>query len=169
VSDLPGSLRKSLEPVDILPDELDINEDDDIFSQPEADEFGRDFARVLKKSPLFRKIWSGGRDEQRHLKLKLQVSTDSKGRLLYNGKPYKRNTWCRYFVGDVELFGPPRIIRQMGRAAREEHNHLNDNPEISILTARGEAIRLDACPCGGELLKDRRGVLYCSKCFIIYE
>jgi hypothetical protein len=114
-------------------------------------------------------MWSGGRDEKRHLILRLQINTDSKGRLIYNGKPYKKNTWCRYFVGDVELYGPPKVIRQMGRPAREHHNPLNDNPEISIITAKGQVLRLDACPCGGELLKDRRGALYCSRCFIIYE
>jgi hypothetical protein len=57
----------------------------------------------------------------------------------------------------------------MGRPAREQHNPLNTNPEISIITEKGQVLRLDACPCGGELLKDRRGVLYCSKCFIVYE
>jgi hypothetical protein len=148
---------------------LEDIEDDELFAQPETDEFGRDFARCLKKSPSFRNMWSGGRDEKRHLTLRLQISTDSKGRLLYNGKPYKKNTWCRYFVGDVELYGPPKVIRQMGRPAREQHNPLNDNPEISIITEKGQVLRLDACPCGGELLKDHRGALYCSKCFIIYE
>jgi hypothetical protein len=46
---------------------------------------------------------------------------------------------------------------------------MNSNPEISILTENGNVLRLDACPCGGALLKDHRGALYCSDCFLIYE
>ena len=42
-------------------------------------------------------------------------------------------------------------------------------PEISIYTKKGELLRLDACPCGGELQQDRRGFLYCKECSIIYE
>jgi hypothetical protein len=144
-------------------------EEGELFTQPTTEEFGRDFARYLKKTPSFRYIWSGSLEEQQHLTLRLQISTDSKGRLLYNGKPYKKNSWCSYFVGDCKLYGPPKVIRQMGRVAREIPNPANVHPEISILTARGEVLRLDACTCGGELVMDHRGVLYCSNCFVIYE
>jgi hypothetical protein len=143
-------------------------EERDLFTQPSTEDFDRDFARVLKKTPSFRTIWSGGREEQ-HLTLRLQVGIDSKGRLLYNGKPYRRNTWCRYFVGDCELFGPPKVIRQMGRPAKEIPNPVNDRPEIIVPAAHGEIIRMNTCTCGGELLMDHRGVLYCSRCFTIYE
>jgi hypothetical protein len=57
----------------------------------------------------------------------------------------------------------------MGRTAREVPNPANDKPEIIILDAQGEIIRMNTCTCGGELLMDHRGALYCSRCFTIYE
>jgi len=160
------SLCNSLNSDNIIQGRSVIDEEREF--QPTTEDFGRDFTRCLVKSPQFRAIWLGGCVEQ-HLILRKQIDIDERGRLLYNGKPYKRNTWCRYFMGDCELYGPPKVIRQMGRIAKEVPNPANNNPEISIVTVGGEVLRLDACPCGGELIRDHRGALYCSNCFIIYE
>lgn len=101
--------------------------------------------------------------------MRKQIDVDKKGRLIYNGKPYTRDSWCCYTSGGCELYGPPKVIRLLGRVAREIPDPINNNPEISILTEKGDILRLDACPCGGELLMDHREVLYCSDCHLIYE
>ena len=137
-------------------------------SIPSTEDFGKDFARCLAKSPSFRRIWMGG-PEELHLILRKQIDVDKNGRLIYNGKPYNKDTWCCYYIGDCELYGPPKVIRQMGRIAKEVPYPANNNPEIGILTEKGDVLRLDACPCGGELLLDHRGDLYCSDCHLIYE
>jgi hypothetical protein len=134
---------------------------------PGTEDFGIDFIRCLAKSPMFSRIWEGG---PRGLHLRLRKQVDEKdGHLIYNGKPYNRDTWGCYYVGDCQFYGPPLVIRQMGRMAKEIPDDLNTHPEISIQTQKGDTLRLDACPCGGDLRKDRRGALYCSECFMIYE
>jgi hypothetical protein len=107
---------------------------------------------------IFEDIFTGGLPPECHLELKCQVAEKS-GRLIYNGKRYTRGLRWR----------PPKVIWMMGRLAKELPNPYNNNPEISIETQSGEVLRLDACPCGGELLLDHRQVLYCAKCFKIYE
>lgn len=80
--------------------------------------------------------------------------------LLYNGHLYNRNSWS---------WRPPKFIRLQGRQAKESADPRNNHPEIVIFTVHGDALWLDACPCGGELLMDNNENLYCSKCKIIYE
>lgn len=138
------------------------------FVVPATEDFGKDFLKCLAKSPMFRCLWQGG-PEELHIILRKQVDVNERGQLIYNGKPYNRDTWSCYYIGDSRYYGPPLVIRQMGRMAKEIPDDMNSNPEISILTENGNVLRLDACPCGGELLKDHRGVLYCSDCFSIYE
>ena len=50
---------------------------------------------------------------------------DKNGRLMYNGKPYTKDTWCCYNNGGCEIYGPPRVIRQLGRVAREIPDRIN--------------------------------------------
>jgi len=66
------------------------------------------------------------------------------------------------------MYGPPKVIRQQGRLAKEEPDEANTHPEIIIFTAKGEALNLDACPCGGELIMDDDGSLYCKECGVFY-
>ena len=115
---------------------------------------------VFEKDKAFRTIWEGGILKGCSLKIRCQVSLDPKGRLLYNGRLYNRNSWS---------WRPPKFIRQQGRLAKESTDPRNNHPEIVIYTMSGRALLLDACPCGGELLMDRNGYLYCSSCKIIYE
>lgn len=163
---MPASLCNCVNSEDILNSGFDNNEGR-LFI-PLTEDFGEDFLKCLAKSPTFRRLWQGG-PEELHLILRKQVDETENGRLIYNEKIYNRDTWGCYYVGDSQFYGPPLVIRQMGRMAKETPNPLNSNPEISILTEKGAVLRLDACPCGGELLKDHRGALYCSNCFEIYE
>ncbi len=64
---------------------------------------------------------------------------------------------------------PPNFVRQQGREAKEEHNSRNNHPEIYLTTLNGEELKLDACPCGGELVKDRCECLYCRDCGMVYN
>lgn len=116
--------------------------------------------RFFERDAAFRHIWEGGILRGYSLKIKCQVSIDSKGRILYNGRLYNRNSWS---------WRPPKFIRQQGRLAKESTDPRNNHPEIVIYTMKGKALLLDACPCGGELLMDNNENLYCSKCKIIYE
>jgi len=116
--------------------------------------------KLFEKDKAFRHIWEGGILRGCSLILKCQVSFDSKGRLLYNGRLYNRNSWS---------WRPPKFIRMQGRLAKESADPRNNHPEIVIFTVGGEALWLDACPCGGELLMDNNENLYCSECKIIYE
>lgn len=134
---------------------------------PVTEDFGKDFIRCLAKSPMFNRLWQGGPGEL-HLRLRIQISEDKDGRLLYNEKPYNKDTWCCYFWGDCQMYGPPKIIRQQGRPAKELADAANTHPEIIIITKNGEEMRLDACPCGGDLIKDDDGSLYCKKCGEVY-
>ena len=122
------------------------------------DEYTESELKALSKDTSFRPIWSGGTIGG-HLRIKCQVAEEG-GLLIYNGRKYHRSQ---------HGYRPPKIIRMMGRMAKESTDPMNDNPEISILTAQGKILRLDACPCGGELVMDHREVLYCAKCFAIYE
>jgi hypothetical protein len=162
---MSASLCNCLNSEDILHSGYDSNEGR-IFI-PITEDFGKEFIKCLARSPMFSRLWEGG---PRGLHLRLRKQVDEKdGRLIYNGKPYNRDTWGCYYVGDCQFYGPPLVIRQMGRMAKEIPDDLNTHPEISIQTQKGDTLRLDACPCGGDLRKDRRGALYCSECFIIYE
>lgn len=114
--------------------------------------------KALWKDDAFRPIWTGG-IMHCHLSIKCQVAEES-GKLIYNGKLFNREKWS---------WRPPKVIRLQGRPAREYTDPQNNNPEISIITVRGDIIWLDACPCGGELLMDHRGFLYCKECSIVYE
>ena len=116
--------------------------------------------KVFERDKAFRTIWEGGILRGCSLKIRCQISVDSDGHLLYNGRRFSRSSWS---------WRPPKFIRQQGRLAKESTDPRNNHPEIVIYTMRGEALLLDACPCGGELLMDSNENLYCSKCKIIYE
>ena len=116
-------------------------------------------ARALARDKGFTQIWQGGMLTGRHLVLKLQISFNKKGRLLYNGRPYNRDSWT---------WRSPKFIRLQGREAKEEPNSYNNHPEIYLTTLNGQELRLDACPCGGELLRDRCEYLYCRECGMVY-
>lgn len=114
--------------------------------------------KALKRDTAFQKIFSGGVLHCR-LSLRCQVA-EAGGRLIYNGRPFNRSQWS---------WQPPKIIRMQGRRAKEFGDPRNNHPEISIYTEGGELLRLDACPCGGELLMDHNYNLYCANCNIIYK
>ena len=114
--------------------------------------------KALRKDKAWISIDSGGTIHA-HLCIRCQVA-EKDGRLIYNGRPYNRGCWS---------WRPPKIIRMQGRLARETTDPRNEHPEIIIITQNGKALQLDACPCGGELLKDHRGFLYCGSCYEIYE
>lgn len=114
--------------------------------------------KILRKDKAFHAILTGGVIAG-HLSLRCQVQ-EKDGRLIYNGRPYSRACWS---------WRPPKVIRNQGRIAKEYSDPRNNNPEISIYTESGKLLRLDACPCGGELLMDHRGFLYCNKCNTVYE
>ena len=117
-------------------------------------------AKALSRDRGFETIWKGGILKGCHLVLKLQVSFNAKGRLLYNGKTYNRDSWT---------WRPPKFIRLQGREAKEEPNSRNNHPEIYLTTLNGQELKLDACPCGGELVKDRCECLYCRDCGMVYN
>lgn len=114
--------------------------------------------KALFKDKAFMRIWDGGISQQ-SLKIHSMVS-EERGRLILNGRKFTRSSWD---------WRPPQVIRGQGRLAKEYSDPRNNHPEISIYTVGGEMLRLDACPCGGELLMDHNYNLYCSKCKIIYE
>ena len=121
------------------------------------DYYSEDELKALRKDVGFRSILDGG---VRHCHtLRCQVA-EKNGRLIYYGKPFRRSQWS---------WQPPKIIRVQGRLAKESSDPRNNHPEISIYNERGELQRLDACPCGGELLMDHNYNLYCVDCSIIYE
>lgn len=115
---------------------------------------------ALLEDRTFASIWRGGLPEGCRLVLRCQLGEDAQGRILYNGRPFNRSSWT---------WRPPKFIRLQGRLARENSDPRNNNPEISLYTQDGEVLKLDVCPCGGELLIDRNGYLYCEKCCIIYN
>lgn len=81
-------------------------------------------------------------------------------RLLYRGHQFSMSEWPSHL--------PPKFIQIQGRSAKEEFSIYNDRPEIHIQTRSGAVLTLDACPCGGRLVLDRNGDLYCEVCFQIY-
>lgn len=122
------------------------------------EEYTEDELKILGKDKAFKNILNGGKLKG-PLKIKLQVA-ERNGHLIYNGRPYNRSCWS---------WRPPKIIRLQGRSAKELSDPINNRPEISIYTNDGKIIRLDRCPCGGELLMDHNYNLYCKNCSIIYE
>jgi len=114
--------------------------------------------KALRKDRGFWQILDGSKLHC-HLTIRCQVDDES-GRLIYNGRPYSRSSWS---------WRPAKVIRQMGRIAKEVPDPRNTHPEISIYTERGKLLRLDACPCGGDLILDHNYNLYCEKCNLIYE
>jgi hypothetical protein len=122
------------------------------------DDYGPALEKALKKDKAWQAISSGGMMQCR-LIIRCQVAEEG-GHLIYNGRRFNRGCWS---------WRPPKVIRLQGRTAREYPDPINEHPEITIITEKGQLLRLDACPCGGELVKDHRGVLYCEKCSICYE
>lgn len=113
----------------------------------------------FESDPAFHAIWAGGFPSGVHLSLKLQVATDHKGRLLYNGRLYNRDSWT---------WQPPKFIRLQGRHAKDIIDFRNYPAKAYIITQKGDVIELDACICGGELLYDHNEELYCSACGAMY-
>ena len=133
---------------------------DPIDSDPETYFATPSEAKALSRDRGFETIWKGGILKGCHLVLKLQVSFNAKGRLLYNGRTYNRDSWT---------WRPPKFIRLQGREAKEEPNSRNNHPEIYLTTLNGQELKLDACPCGGELVKDSCECLYCRDCGTVYD
>ena len=75
--------------------------------------------KCISKDKGFSPIWKGGILHGAHLILKIQVSEDAWGRLLYNGRPYNRNSWS---------YMPPKFIRLQGRQAKEYSSFYNNYP-----------------------------------------
>lgn len=123
------------------------------------DEYDPATEKALGKDSAWQRINDGGLLHCR-LIIRCQVGEDLDSHLLYNGRRYTRRVWS---------WRPPKIIRMQGRLAREYSDPRNEHPEIIIITQNGEALKLDACPCGGELIMDHRGFLYCASCHLIYE
>ncbi len=128
------------------------------------------FAKYLKKSPRFRYIWVG-KIADVHIKIQSLLEYDSKGRLLYRGNPYNKDTWTAFFVVDNLLWGPPPVIRDQGRYAKEQFDPRNDYPTEVVEDNHGNKLRvLRYCDgCGGDLEYDHRMVLYCKKCFLEFK
>lgn len=144
------------------PEMNSLNSHNIIFSQTNTIEEMQDYSdaemQSLRKDKGFLQILNGG-IRHCHLSLRCQVAEEA-GRLIYNGRPFNRSQWS---------WQPPKVIRMQGRRAKEYGDPRNNHPEISILTEGGQVLRLDACPCGGELEMDHNYNLYCLKCFRIYE
>jgi hypothetical protein len=115
--------------------------------------------KALKKDKAFMRIWDGGIMQDQEIEIRSMV-TEENDRVILNGRKFTRSSWD---------WRPPAIIREQGRLAKEYSDPRNNHPEITIITQGGQVLRLDACPCGGELEMDRNYNLYCTKCFRIYE
>jgi hypothetical protein len=115
--------------------------------------------KALKKDKAFMRIWDGGIMQDQEIKIRSMV-TEENDRVILNGRKFTRSSWD---------WRPPAIIREQGRLAKEYSDPRNNHPEISIYTEGGKLLRLDACPCGGELRMDHNYNLYCEKCNTIYE
>lgn len=148
-----GTLPKQIAQNNIIFSQNYINEEDEILSEDEL--------KLLKKDRAFMRIWDGGIiGEKTPLYIKSIVSVDEKNRLYLNGRRFTRSSWS---------WRPPPIIRHQGRMAKDYPDPMNEHPHIRVEDERGDLIWTDKCVCGGELLKDHRGYLYCIKCNIIYE
>ncbi|MCK9570802.1 hypothetical protein M0R72_17770 [Candidatus Pacearchaeota archaeon] len=115
--------------------------------------------KALQKDKAFMRIWDGGVMVGQEIDIRSMV-TEENDRVVLNGRKFTRSSWD---------WRPPQIIRGQGRLAKEYSDPRNNHPEISIYTEGGKLLRLDACPCGGELEMDHNYNLYCLKCFRIYE
>ena len=112
----------------------------------------------ISKDTGFSPIWKGGILHGAHLILKIQVSKDAWGRLLYNGRLYNRSSWT---------YMPPKFIRLQGRQAKEFSSFYNNYP-TDIIEVDEEKVRIRrTCDCGGKLVYDKRAWLYCEKCHLI--
>ncbi|VVB63975.1 Uncharacterised protein [uncultured archaeon] len=106
----------------------------------------------------FSPIWKGGILHGAHLILKIQVSEDEQGRLLYNGRLYNRRSWS---------YMPPKFIRLQGRLAKEYSSYYNNYPTDTIeVDDKKFRIRL-TCNCGGKLVYDKQAWRYCEECYLI--
>ena len=114
--------------------------------------------KCISKDVGFSPIWKGGILRGAHLILKIQVSEDAQGRLLYNGRLYNRSSWT---------YMPPKFIRLQGRQAKEFSSFYNNYP-TDIIEVDEEKVRIRrTCDCGGKLVYDKRAWLYCEKCHLI--
>jgi hypothetical protein len=114
--------------------------------------------KCISKDIGFSPIWKGGILHGAHLILKIQVSEDTRGRLLYNGRLFNRSSWS---------YMPPKFIRLQGRQAKECASIYNNYP-TDIIEEDDQKIRIRRnCGCGGKLVYDKRAWLYCEKCHLI--
>jgi hypothetical protein len=114
--------------------------------------------KCISKDIGFSPIWKGGILHGAHLILKIQVSEDTRGRLLYNGRLYNRSSWS---------YMPPKFIRLQGRQAKECSSFYNDYP-TDVIEVDDEKVRIRrTCGCGGKLVYDKRAWLYCEKCHLV--
>jgi hypothetical protein len=115
--------------------------------------------KALRKDKAFMRIWDGG-VMACSLEVRSMVTVDDQDRLYLNGRRFTRSSW---------RWRPPPIIRHQGRLAKDYPDPTNEHPLIRVENEKGDLIWQDKCVCGGELIKDSRGYLYCVKCNIIYE
>ena len=140
----------SLNSYDVINLQTIINQEMDNYSDHEL--------KCISKDTGFSPIWKGGILHGAHLILKIQVSEDALGRLLYNGRLYNRSSWT---------YMPPKFIRLQGRQAKEFSSFYNNYP-TDIIEADDEKVRIRrTCGCGGKLIYDKRAWLYCEKCHLI--
>lgn len=101
---------------------------------------------------------------------RLSYSPTDPAKLIYTPKRFNRDSWTSYLAGDILLYGPPKVIRQQGRLAKENANSMNNHPAIAVTNRRGKLILfIDQCFCGGELVRDQNEYLCCADCGMIYN
>ncbi len=130
------------------------------------------FLQAAKLDPCFEYIFRGSKlSPDHHLILKLQVQyvRDDAGLwLVYNGHRYGRSDRSHAF-----RYKPVKLIRELGRLAREQPNSMNTHAEVhaQALTPDGyRAVTLDTCPvCGGEMVYDHTMELYCRACGLLEQ
>jgi hypothetical protein len=145
-----SSALSSLNSYDVVNLRTIINEEMTKYTDHELKCISRDIG--------FSPIWKGGILHGVHLILKIQVSEDAWGRLLYNGRLYNRRSWS---------YMPPKFIRLQGRQAKEYTSFYNSYPTDTI-EVDDKKIRIRrTCGCGGMLVYDKRAWLYCEKCHLI--
>ena len=144
-----------------LKDQLDTNESPDSYFTPAL------VLKILKREPIYWRNYQGGTfPEGTKLTIKSILSEDDKGRLLYRGRLFDRRRWS---------WRPPKILRMMGRQARDFTDLRNSYPteeieqDDTILRVRAICTRdpKRGPYCDGKLLYDKRYYLYCEKCFLI--
>jgi len=123
--------------------------------------------KIIKREPIWWRNYEGGTfPAGTRLIIKSIYSEDDKGRLLYLGKPFDRRRWS---------WRPPKIIRMMGRHARDYTDLRNSYPTDEITHEDGSKERIRATckskekgdECKGKYLYDQRYYLYCERCFLI--